>query len=190
MIFILLSSCKEEKRAIVVSKIKQASKLATTEFTIDKTIFATRDKKLLGLIKINQAAFLAYTQATVKTGINLDHLQPSDIEINGKMISLQLPHVEVINFSYPVEKYRIDYEVSNTPFLNKFSVEDYDRFFQQAEIDIRNNLKYLGLVKTTEDKTRQMIEILLKNLGYTEIYIHFKEGLLISEIEINQTVEE
>lgn len=190
MIFILFSSCKEEKRAIVVSKIKQASKLATTEFTIDKTIFATRDKKLLGLIKINQAAFLAYTQATVKTGINLDNLQPSDIEINGKMIRLQLPHVEVINFSYPVEKYKIDYEVSNTPFLNKFSVEDYDRFFQQAEIDIRNNLKYLGLVKTTEDKTRQMIEILLKNLGFTEIYIHFKEGLLISEIEINQTVEE
>lgn len=190
MILMLLSSCKEEKRAIVVSKIKQASKLATTEFTIDKTIFATRDKKMLGLIKINQAAFLAYTQATVKTGINLDNLQPSDIEINGKMISLQLPHVEVINFSYPVEKYRIDYEVSNTPFLNKFSVEDYDRFFQQAEIDIRNNLKYLGLVKTTEEKTRQMIEILLKNLGYTEIYIHFKDGLLISEIEINQTVEE
>jgi len=190
LILIAFSSCKEEKRAIVVSKVKQASKLATTEFTIDKTIFATRDKKLLGIIKINQADFLAYSQAIVKTGINLDNLQPSDIEINGKMISLQLPHVEVINFSYPIEKYRIDYEVSNTPFLNKFTVEDYDRFFQQAEIDIRNNLKYLGVVKTTEEKTRQMLEILLKNLGYTEIYIKFKDGQLIPEIENDQIAED
>ncbi len=187
---IMFSSCKDEKRALVVSKVKQASKLATTEFTIDKTIFATRDKKLLGLIKINQADFLAYTQAIIKTGINLDNLQPADIEINGKMISLQLPHVEVINFSYPIEKYRIDKEVSHTHFLNKFTVEDFDRFFQQAETDIRNNLKYLGVVKTTEEKTRQMLEILLKNLGYTEIYISFKKGQLIPEVENGLTEEE
>jgi len=69
-------------------------------------------------------------------------------------------------------------------------VQDYDRFFQLAETDIRNNLKYLGVVKTTEEKTRQMLEMLLKNLGYTEIYIHFKEGLLIPEIETEQIVEE
>lgn len=182
LVLLIFVSCSENKRAVVVSKIRQASLLATTEFTIDKTVFATRDKKLLGLIKINQADFLAYTTAIVKTGIDLDKLQADDIVIEGKRISLKLPHVEVINFSYPVEKYRIDKEVTQQAFLNKFTIEDYDRFFQQAEIDIRNNLKYLGIVKTTEQKTRAMMEILLKNLGYQEIYITFEEGSLIREI--------
>ncbi|MFP4470083.1 MAG: DUF4230 domain-containing protein [Bacteroidales bacterium] len=182
LLILILASCRENRRAMVVSKIRQASLLATTEFTIDKTVFATREKKLLGLIKINQADFLAYTTAIVKTGIDLDKLQADDIVIEGKRISLKLPHVEVINFSYPVEKYRIDKEVTNQAFLNKFSIEDYDRFFQQAEIDIRNNLKYLGIIKTTEEKTRAMLEILLRNLDYKEIYITFDEGPLIREI--------
>ncbi len=182
LLILLLASCADRRRAMVVSRIRQASLLATTEFTIDKTVFATREKKLLGIIRINQADFLAYTTAIVKTGIDLDKLQPSDITIEGKRISLKLPHVEVINFSYPVEKYRIDHEVTHNAFLNKFTIEDYDRFFQQAEIDIRNNLKYLGIVNTTQQKTRAMIELLLKNLGYEEIYISFGEGELIPEI--------
>lgn len=179
---IMFGSCQNDRRAIVVSKIRQASLLATTEFTIDKTVFATREKKLLGLIKINQADFLAYTTAIVKAGIDLDKLEADDIHIEGKRIGLRLPHVEVINFSYPVEKYRIDRDVTNDAFLNRFTIEDYDRFFQQAEIDIRNNLKYLGMIKTTKQKTRTMIEALLKNLGYREIYISFDEGPLIPEI--------
>lgn len=181
-LIILIGSCQNDRRAIVVSKIRQASLLATTEFTIDKTVFATREKKLLGLFKINQADFLAYTTAIVKAGIDLDRLGAEDIRIEGKRISLKLPHVEVINFSYPVEKYRIDHDVTNDAFLNRFTIEDYDRFFQQAEIDIRNNLKYLGIIKTTKQKTRILIETLLKNLGYREIYISFDDGPLIPEI--------
>lgn len=181
-LIILIGSCQNDRRAIVVSKIRQASLLATTEFTIDKTVFATREKKLLGLFKINQADFLAYTTAIVKAGIDLDRLGAEDIRIEGKRISLRLPHVEVINFSYPVEKYRIDHDVTNDAFLNRFTIEDYDRFFQQAEIDIRNNLKYLGIIKTTKQKTRILIETLLKNLGYREIYISFDDGPLIPEI--------
>ncbi|MBC8489886.1 MAG: DUF4230 domain-containing protein, partial [Bacteroidetes bacterium] len=175
-ILIIAFSCKQNDRAIVVSRIKAASKLATVEFTVDKVVFATKDKKFLGIIRLNQAAFLAYTQAYIKTGIDLYKLKPEDVEIDGKMINLLLPAVEVINFSYPVEKYRVDKSVKSKKFLVKFKIEDYDDLFRQAEIDIRNNLKYLGMVKTTEDKTRLLMESLLKNLGYNEIYIDFKKG--------------
>ncbi len=182
VLLLSLCCCKQNKRAIVVSKIRKASKLATVEFTIDKTVFASRDKKFLWLIKLNHADFLAYTQAFIKTGIDLNKLQPDDVAIDGKMIRLTLPPVEVLNFSYPIENYRIDKEITRNVFLNKFTIEDYDKFYQQAEIDIRNNLKYLGIVKTTEEKTRLMMETLLKNLGYNEIYIDFKKGELIPEV--------
>ncbi len=183
-------SCQESHRAIVVSKIKSASKLATVEFTLDKIVFATKDKRFLGIIRLNQAAFLAYTQATVKTGIDLNKLQEDDIKIEGKRITLNLPAVEVLNFSYPIEKYRVDESVKREKFLVKFNIEDYDDLYRKAEIDIRNNLKYLGLVKTTEEKTRLLMESLLKNLGYEEIYIDFKKGELLTEINPDTTEQE
>ena len=59
-----------------------------------------------------------------------------------------------------------------------------------AELDIRNNLKYTGITEATEIKTRLMMEGLLKNLGYEEIYISFKKGELINEIDFDYQIEE
>ena len=41
----------------------------------------------------------------------------------------------------------------------------------------------MGIVKTTEKKTSIMMENLLKSLGYTEIYINFRKGVLMPEIK-------
>lgn len=172
-----------------MSKVQSASKLATVEFTVDKIVFATKDSKFLGIIRLNQAAFLANTKAYIKTGIDFYQLKPEDVKIEGKTIDLLLPAVEVINFSYPIEDYLVDESVKSEKFLVKFTIEDYDDLFRQAEIDIRNNLKYLGMVKTTEDRTRLLMESLLKNLGYDEIYIDFKKGELITPVDIDITEE-
>jgi hypothetical protein len=180
---IILASCHKDQRAIVVSKVQKASKLATCEFVIDKAVFSKKDKKFLGLIKLNEAYFLAYSQAIIKTGIDLQNLKPEDIKISDKMIQLKLPAVEVINFSYPADKFRIDSGVTKSAFLNHYDIEDYDELFCQAEIDIRNNLRYMDIEKTTQQKTRLLLETLLKNLGFEEIYIEFTDGLIVKDIQ-------
>lgn len=178
----LLVSCNN-KRALVVGKIQKASKLATSEFKVDKLVFGVKNKRILWVIKLNEAQFLAKSQATIKTGINLEKLKEEDIKINQKRISITLPPVEVINFSYPAESFKkIDFLTSDA-FSTKIDLEDQENFFQEAEIDIRNSLKYMGIIETTQQKTRIMLEAILRNLGYNEIYIDFKEGELIPEVE-------
>ncbi len=179
---ISFSACQQDQRAIIVSKIRKASKLATTEFTVDKTVFATKDKKIIGL-KLGEATFLAYTQAIIKTGIDLNRIDPEKIKIDKKSIRLTLPSVQVINFSYPAEKFRVDKEIFDERGWVHFTLQDYDNFYQQAEMDIRNSLQYMSIKKTSQDKTRQMIETLLTNLGYNEVFIEFEEGELIQPIE-------
>lgn len=171
--FFMFSCTNPNKRAMTVSKIQSVAKLATTEVTLDKTILATRDKKLM-FFHINRAVFVAYTVATVKLGIDLDKIQKKDIEIQGQSIYLKLPPIEVINFSYPFDQYRIDPNLTENEFLNRFSVEDHENFFREAELDIRNNLQYTGIIESAEKKTRTLMLGLLKNLGYKEIYIEFK----------------
>lgn len=184
---LFLFSCYQNDRSLVVSKIKNVAKLATTEYTLHKTILASRDKKLLFVIPLNSALFVAYTEAIVTAGIDINKLKKNDIVIQGNSISITLPAVEVINFSYPFNKYQIDTELSQDEFMNKFTLIDHEELYRQSELEIRSLLKQIGVVEQTEDKTRQLMENLLKNLGYTEVYIEFKEcKSLFPKLDLNQ----
>ncbi len=182
---ITLFACnKDDKRHLVVSKIQSVNKLVTCEAVVDKVILGTKEKRLLGLITVNEARFLAYSEAIVKTGIDLNKLKPEDVKIEGKRIELKLPAVEVLDFSYPFEKYRIDYSITKDAFLNSMDIMDHERLYQEAELDIRKQLPYLGIRSTTETKTRLMVTGMLRNLGYEEIYISFGEGEFITPVNL------
>lgn len=186
LLLLAMISCREkDKRHLVVSKIQSASKLATCEAVVDKVIIGTKEKRLLGIITINEARFVAYSEAVIKSGIDLTKLKPRDVQIDGKRIELQLPAVEVLDFSYPFEKYRIDYSITKDAFLNSMDIQDHERLYRDAELDIRSQLPFLGIKSTTEQKTRLMMEGLLRNLGYEEIYITFNEGEFVTPINLN-----
>ena len=171
-LFILLS-CKD-KRAIVISKVQSVSKLATTETIIDKTVIGTKSKSVLGLIRINEANFVAYTEAIVKTGIDLKKIGSYDVRIDGKEITLHLPAVEVLDFQYPFQRFVVDTTLLDDSWVNRFDIIDYEEFYRRAELDIRNNLQYTGIVEVTQQKTRAMLTGLLKNMGYEAVIIDFK----------------
>jgi hypothetical protein len=132
-----MAACKKDDRPLVVSKVQAAAKLATTEVTIQKFVFATKEKRLLFVIKLNEAYFAANTEARVKLGIDLSKIHKEDIEITGKSISLMLPPVEVLNFSYPFENFKEDSTIRDDAFLNKMTVFDVEEFYRQGEMDIR-----------------------------------------------------
>ncbi len=174
-----LTSCKKDNRGLVVGKIHKASKLATTEFTIDKIVHGTKTKKLGWFIRLNEARFIAYSKAKVKAGIDLRKLTKEDIVIEDRSITLKLPPIQIINFSYPPQNFVEDKRISKNRFANKINIVDQEEFFRRAELDIRNNLEYMGIVETTQEKTRSMLMVLLKSLDYEEIYIEFESDKLI-----------
>ncbi|RZS93291.1 DUF4230 domain-containing protein [Aquimarina brevivitae] len=191
MIYCLFCACEKDQRPLVVGKIQAASKLATTEFTIDKIVHGTKTKKLFWVVKLNEARFLAYSKAIIKTGIDLNDIKPEDIKIDGSKIELQLPQVTVLNFSYPPREFRLDEEITDNKFLNVISLEDQEEFFRRAELDIRNNLEYMGLVETTQQHTRTLLRGLLKSLGYQEIYISFTSNeLAIDKVDLGTAKSE
>jgi hypothetical protein len=176
---VLITGCANDDRALIVGKIQQATDLVTSEVVIDKVVFGKKTRKVF-FVPINESSFLAYSQARVKTGINLNSLTADDINIEGTTISLQLPPIEVLNFSYPPESFIEDSLVSQpNRFLNNIRLEDQEEFFRQAELDIRESLPFMGLVKSGQDHTRKLMHTLLKSLGFAEIYITFKSNELI-----------
>ncbi len=180
------TGCKKAKRPLVISKIKSTAKLATTETIIDKVVVGDKERLIFGLVKISNAEFVAYSQATVKTGIDLTKIKRSDVVIDGEIIEIILPPVEVLDFAYPFEKFEIDKILSDNDLLNKIDVIDQENFFRKAEIDIRKHLKYMGIIEQTQENTRKLMEGMLKNLGYEEIYISFVDSSeLIQQVKVN-----
>ncbi|MFA6401114.1 MAG: DUF4230 domain-containing protein [Salinivirgaceae bacterium] len=178
MVVMLFASCRDD-RSLVVGKIKKSAHLATTQFTIDKLVYGVQNKKLFWAINLNESRFLAQTQAVVKAGIDLDELKEEDISIDGQKITLKLPPVRVITFSYPSDRFKELKILSKEYAFNLIPVKEKERFFRDAELDIRQALPYMNITKTTQQKTRILFQALLRNLGYTEIYIEFKEGELL-----------
>ncbi len=189
LIVLMLSGgtgCKKAKRPLVVSKIKSTAKLATTETIIDKVVVGDKERLIFGLVKISNAEFVAYSEATVKTGIDLTKLKRSDVVIDGDIIEIKLPPVEVLDFAYPFEKFKIDKILSDNDLLNRIDVIDQENFFRKAEIDIRKHLKYMGIIEQTQENTRKLMEGMLKNMGYEEIYISFVDSAeLIQQVIVN-----
>ncbi|MEA3443349.1 MAG: DUF4230 domain-containing protein [Bacteroidota bacterium] len=174
-IFLIFTSCQKNKRYLVISKIKSTAKLATTETIIDKVVIGQKERKIFGLVKIGNAEFVAYSQAIVKTGIDLNKIKAKHIKIDGNIIELELPPIEVLDFAYPFQQYFIDSVLSDNDIFNKIDVIDQEIFFRKAEIDIRKHLKYMGITEQTQENTRKLMEGLLTNLGYAEIYISFAD---------------
>lgn len=186
LLSVLLLCCSENRRGLVVGKIQKASELATTEFTIDKLVHGTKTKKIAWVFKLNEARFLAYSQAKVKTGIDLGKLSMDDVKIEGDRINIMLPPVKVVNFSYPPGSFHLDKRISDPKkFLNNITIEEQEQLFREAELDIRNNLKYMGIVETTQQNTRAMLIGLLGSLGYKEIHINFQnDSLIVDEVKL------
>lgn len=184
----LFSDCsKFPKRSLIVGKLRKVAKLSTMEFVFTKIILAKKEKKIFfKLVPLHTATFLAYTEATITTGIDLDKLKHEDISIKGKSISLTLPPIEVTNFSYPAEKFHLVREYSVNQFWNGIDPEEQEDLFRKSELNIRASLKYLGIIKTTEDRTRLLVSQLLKKHGFEEVYIIFKKSkTLLPEVKLS-----
>ena len=184
---LFLLSCKD-KRVFTVARIKDAAKLATTETVIDKIVIGNKTKSLFfNTIKLGDARFVCFSEARIKSGIDLKKITKDDIKINGKQIEVQLPAVEVINFSFPFEKFRIDSTLLDNSIWVSIHITDMEEFYRRAELDIRAQLPYMGIVESTEKKTRQMMEALLRNLGYEDIYITFHQGTqLVPDVKLTE----
>ena len=152
---LVFGACKQDDRPFVVSKIQKAAKLATCETTIDKIVLATEQKRIIKWLGgRKQAVFLAYSQATVKTGIDLDKLAEDDIVVKEKSISIDLPPVEVLNFSYPSETFKIDTMITQRTLYDNITIEEQEEAIRVLE-------EQLEETRTVLRKTEQQVEELI-----------------------------
>ena len=182
-------SChRDPDRAMVISKLKNSAKLATVEYIVTKVISA-KDKNWFA----KDAYFFAETEATIKAGIDLEKLKEEDVKIDGRKISIKLPPIEIINFSYPAEGFKVIEKYSDESAVfkwNSIDVSEKDDLYRQGEADIRANINNLGIIKSAQTNTAILMKRILTISGFDEIYIEFADNQKVLETQDKQLLND
>jgi hypothetical protein len=170
LITLLLTSCGEEKevRETEIYEIRSIGTLSTTEYTLGKVIhwndegewYAYGDRRILLSCK-----------ARVKAGVNLNAIKESDIAVDGKKITIQLPPPEIVSFEMDPDLVRTEMTDVNG-FRSDFSQVDKSKVLQKGEESIRKDLKKLNILDEAEQNAKIFIVDFYKNLGFEQVIVH------------------
>lgn len=166
----LILSCGggEEVHETEVYQIRSIGTLSTTEYTLGK-IIKWNDKG--EWYKFGDRKILLSCKATVKAGVNLNAIKDSDIEVKGKIITIQLPPPEIVSFEMDPDLIRTEMTEVNG-FRSNFSQDDKAQALQKGEESIRKDLKKLNILDEAERNAKTFLIDFYKNQGFEQVIVH------------------
>lgn len=148
----------------VLKQIQTLSELVTVKYVMEK-IHVLEDVKVFPGIGENRVAILAH--GIVKAGVDFKEMKPEDISIHEKKISVRLPQSRVTD-AYLDDSLTQVLDRS-TGLFRVFDKNLEQTAREQAVDDIRRAARHEGILKEADDRAREQIKALLKQLGFEEI---------------------
>ncbi len=145
----------------VVHEVQSLSEIITVKYVMDKVV-VLEDVKWYGDSRV-----LLLAHGVVKAGIDLKRLQPSDVKISGKTISVRLP-VPQITDAYLDDKATqvIDH---STGLLRAFDKDLEQTARQNAVDDIARAARKGGILDDADKRARAELETFLKRAGFESV---------------------
>jgi Protein of unknown function (DUF4230) len=151
---------------IVVREIQQLQRLETVSFTMDKIISGEHDNPYLPKFLVSDRLLLV-VHGDVIAGVDLSQLQPQDVSIHGKVISIRIPKPQILVTRLDNSKTRVysrDTGLFSSPDPN---LESEVR--QEAERQLQEAALQGDILKTADENARSTLSALLRSLGFTTV---------------------
>jgi hypothetical protein len=152
----------------VVRQIQQLQRLETVDYTMDKIISGERDNPYLPKFLVGDRLLLV-VHGEVVAGVDLGKVQPGDVSVNARSISLRLPAAEVFSTRIDNAKTRVysrDTGLFSTPDPN---LESEVR--QEAERQLQQAALQDGILKTAQQNAHNTLGSMLKGFGFEKVQI-------------------
>ncbi len=169
---LLLGSCQQKKRRThdVMLMVKESGRLVTAEYTLSKIIKASDDQTWY---KIGNRKILMSCEAAVKAGIDLQQVTEKDMDIQKDSISLRLPRAQFFSLHLPPDKIQVQYQEVDL-LRDPFSAAEREQLLAQAEVQVRQIVDSLGILKTAEANGALYLQRLLNYAGFEKVNITYR----------------
>jgi Protein of unknown function (DUF4230) len=152
----------------IVRQIQQLQRLETVSYTADKIISGGHANAYLPNFLAGDRLLLV-VHGEVVAGINLADLQPGDVEIQGRKVSIHLPPAEVLSTRIDSAKTRVYSRETGLFSSPDPNLESEVR--AEAERELQQDAVQDGILKTATDNAGSTITGMLKGFGFREVDI-------------------
>jgi hypothetical protein len=145
----------------VVQQVQSLSEIVTVKYVIEKVVVLD-DVKWYG-----ESRVLLLAHGVVKAGIDLKRLQPSDVTISGKTITVRLPMPQITDaYLDDKETQVIDH---TTGLLRSFDKDLEQTARQNAVDDIARAARQGGILDDANKRARTELEEFFKRAGFDSV---------------------
>jgi Protein of unknown function (DUF4230) len=152
----------------VVRQIQQLQRLETVNYTMDKIISGAHDSPYLPKFLAGDRLLLV-VHGEVISGVDLGKIQPADVSVSGRTISLRIPSAEVFTTRIDNAKTRVysrDTGLFSSPDPN---LESEVR--EEAERQLHDAALQAGVLKTAQQNAFTTLTSILKGFGFDQVQI-------------------
>ena len=150
----------------VVRQIQQLQRLETVSYTMDKIIGGGRDNPYLPKFLVGDRLLLL-VHGEVIGGVNLAKIQPADVAVRGRNISIRLPHAEV--FSTRLDNAKTRVYSRDTGLFSSADLNLESEVRQEAERQLQLSALQDGILKSADQNARNTISSMLQGLGFNQV---------------------
>jgi hypothetical protein len=153
----------------VVRQVRVLQRIETVSYTMDKIISGQRENPVLPQFLAGDRLLLL-VHGEVIAGVDLEKLQPGDVVVHGRSVSIHLPQAEIFTTTLDNAKTRVysrDTGLFSSPDPN---LESEVR--EEAVRQLYDSASQDGIFKTAEANAGQTIRSMLTSLGFENIKIH------------------
>jgi hypothetical protein len=149
----------------IVHEVRSLARLETIKFSLEKIITAETRQGLFEWLVGDQLIFVAHGE--VIAGIDLNKLDPEDLEVRGNVLYVTLPEPEIFVTALDNEQsYVFD---RDTGILTHGEVNLETEARQAAEREIEKSALEDGILDIAAQNAESFLDRLFRDLGYPEV---------------------
>ena len=154
--------------AMVLQQVKTLSELITVEYVLERTVeVEVPPDGVLRQMFQGENRLLMVVHGNVKAGLDLSQIQPGDIQVSKKKVSIKLPPARITD-AYLDEKQTRVVERS-TGFLRSFDKDLEQNTRETAVEDLRRAARVGGILKDADERGRVQLKNLFNQLGFEDV---------------------
>lgn len=161
--FFRSSSTIDVSRPTVVQQIQQLQRLETVVFNMEKIVTGSQDSKFLPRLLAGDRLLLI-VHGEVTAGVDLGALDQSQLAIDGKTVTINLPEPSV--FSTRIDNARTRVYARETGLFTSPDPQLESEVRREAERQLTQAALDGGILKTAEANARTTLTSLLQGLGF------------------------
>jgi hypothetical protein len=149
----------------ILQQVQTLSELVTVKYVMEKVVIQEDPpQNSIRRLLPDDTRVILVAHGIVKAGVDLGKMQPGDLRLSGKQVTLALPKAQITD-AYLDEKQTKIIE-HNTSFLRDFNKDLEQTARMNAVEDIRRAARSSGILKDADDRARAQLKYFFQQLGF------------------------